>query len=252
MAHHPPGGAALNSRRSRSPLGLIPAVPSVAVTGIPVLLDGASDSPMHTINRRSPNLFIPDSQMMFNMLSVCDHMMTSTEEFLNSNPGWIPIVSQLYVSVLWVVHILRVFAKYGYGGAIIHNSICDYFVGYEECMIPGPLVPFFQSIAAVNGPFDWIGDMPTSPLRISIGPKLTTTMTSLSGLKRTPFTPEIIGRCFLIDQPALFQPFQSLLFILISLLPDITLTIFRSLVSSRFVSCTEININNEYEAFVEF
>lgn len=159
MAHHPPGGAAPNSRRSRSPLGLIPAALSVAVTGIPVLLDGATDYPMHTINRRSPNLFIPDSQMMFNMLSVCDHMMISTEEFLNSNPGWIPIVSQLYVSVLWVVHILRVFAKYGYGGAIIHNSIRDYFVGYEECMIPGPLVPFFQSIAAVKGPFDWIGDI---------------------------------------------------------------------------------------------
>nr|QRG29185.1 putative CP [Amaranthus cryptic virus 3] len=29
----------------------------------------------------------------------------------------------------------------------------------SECMIPGPLVPFFQSIAAVNGPFEWIGDI---------------------------------------------------------------------------------------------
>jgi len=29
----------------------------------------------------------------------------------------------------------------------------------DEAHIPGPLVPFFEALAAVNGPFEWIGDV---------------------------------------------------------------------------------------------
>ncbi|CAH1414112.1 unnamed protein product [Lactuca virosa] len=138
MAHHPPlaqpgSGAAPNHRRSRNPRGPVAAAaPSVAVTGAHPLLKLASAFPFRTIYH-----------------------------FLNSSPGWIPIVSQLYVSVLWVVHILRVSVNHGHG-ALHHSSLLNGIIrclGIDWCMIPGPLVSFFESIAAVNGPFDWIADI---------------------------------------------------------------------------------------------
>jgi len=45
-----------------------------------------------------------------------------------------------------------------------HASIVDDMtrvLAINECLIPGPLVPFFEALAAVNGPFDWIGDVST-------------------------------------------------------------------------------------------
>lgn len=56
--------------------------------------------------------------------------------------------------------IIRVYVNSGYGSHFSsHLSDLTQYVHVQECMIPGPLVPFFQSLGAVNGPFDWIGDI---------------------------------------------------------------------------------------------
>jgi len=98
--------------------------------------------------------------MLFHVISICDMMMLTTERFIRSSPAWLPIVTQLYVAVLWNVMIIKVFANSGYGSefANLLNELVTY-LRIDECVIPGPLVPFFQSLAAVNGPFEWIGDV---------------------------------------------------------------------------------------------
>nr|QXV86348.1 coat protein [Partitiviridae sp.] len=152
--------AAPPAKRSRTPRGPIPVAANTSSPGAPAMLELSAAYPMYTEQRRSPSVFVPDAQMLFHVLAICDHMMISTDRFIRSSPAWMPIVSQLYISVLWNVMILIVYVNSGYGslfaqllGTLIHD------LQINECMIPGPLVPFFQSLGAVNGPFDWMGDI---------------------------------------------------------------------------------------------
>jgi hypothetical protein len=124
------------------------------------MLELAAAYPMHTQQRRVPNLFVPDAQMLFHVLGLCDQMMLSTDRFIRSAPAWLPIISQLYIAVLWNVMILRVYVNSGYGA--FFSQLLDDLISHlriDECMIPGPLVPFFQALGAINGPFDWMGDI---------------------------------------------------------------------------------------------
>lgn len=125
----------------------------------PAFLEIATAYPLYADKRRPVNTFIPDASMMYFNLSICDSLMNTTEHFLQNNPAWIPIVSQLYIAVLWFVMILKVYVTSGYAPnlASLYDSLKS--LNIEDCLIPGPLVPFFQSLAAINGPFEWIGDI---------------------------------------------------------------------------------------------
>nr|CEK42599.1 coat protein [Black grass cryptic virus 1] len=135
------------------------------VTSAPALLELASNTTMYTKSRDGPSLFVPDAQFMFYILGLCDLMMNATEQFTGSAPAWLPIVSQAYVSVLWITMILKV--QVGSGHAPQFRQIEKDLIKHlrlDECMIPGPLVPFFQALAAINGPFAWSGDiLPAMP-----------------------------------------------------------------------------------------
>lgn len=147
-------------RRNRNPRGPVEPTTRTTVQSAPALLEIGAASPFSTEQRRSCNFFFPDAQMLFHVLSICDQMMNSTERFLRSSPAWMPIVSQLYISVLWNVMILKVLVISGYGSAFVpFLSELSVNLKIDECVIPGPLVPFFQALAAINGPFDWIGDI---------------------------------------------------------------------------------------------
>ncbi|AGY36139.1 coat protein [Red clover cryptic virus 1] len=158
------------ARRNRQPHGPVPAASNHHAPGAPALLELSAAYPMYTEQRRGVNFFVPDSQMLFHVLGMCDQMMNSTDRFLRSSPAWLPIVSQLYIAVLWNVMICRVYINTGYASHLA--PIIDVLISHlqiHECMIPGPLVPFFQSLAAVNGPFDWIGDItPAMPAFASL------------------------------------------------------------------------------------
>jgi len=115
---------------------------------------------MYTDQRRQVNYFVPDACTLFHVLGICDNLMNTTHRFTQSTPGWLPIVSQLYISVLWLYQILTVYCSSGYGmqfASILRDL--NEILRIDECVIPGPLVPFFQALASVNGPFDWIGDI---------------------------------------------------------------------------------------------
>lgn len=152
-----PAPAAPRNRRTR---GSAPLTNRHSPSSAPALLEIAIPYPMYTDPRRTVNLFVPDAQMLYHVLGICDSMMISTDRFTRSTPSWLPIVSQLYTAVLWNVMILKVYVHTGYASSF--SSLLDALTTHlhiEECMIPGPLVPYFQSLAAINGPFDWIGDI---------------------------------------------------------------------------------------------
>lgn len=147
-------------KRNRAPRGPFDNASSTSAPGAPALLELAAAYPMSTEQRRSPNTFVPDAQMLFHVLSLCDNMMLSTDRFTRSAPAWLPIVSQLYISILWFTMILKVYVNSSYGA--MHAHLLNILVAHlriDECLIPGPLVPFFQSLGAINGPFEWIGDI---------------------------------------------------------------------------------------------
>jgi len=148
------------AKRARTPRGPTAAGPSRSITSAPNLLEVGASYSMRTIQRRDPNLFIADSQMLFHVLSICDRLMITTERFTRSCPAWIPIVSQLYISMLWITHLVRVSVNSGYGArftTLAQLLIRDMRI--DECVIPGPLVTHFQAITAINGPYTWIGDI---------------------------------------------------------------------------------------------
>jgi hypothetical protein len=161
-AHQP---VAPPTKRARTAYGLIPSPQMTGTPSAPTLLELAAAYPMYTVQNRTPNTFVPDAQLLFHVLGICDQAMISTERFLKSSPPWMPIVSQLYISVLWLYMIIAININTSYG-AIFSNIYYELgtVLRIEDCLIPGPLVPFFQSLAAVNGPFEWIGDiLPTLP-----------------------------------------------------------------------------------------
>jgi len=147
-------------KRSRAPRGPITATSGPKHDGAPALLEIPAATPMYTVQRRSVNYFVPNFTFMFWVLSLCDNMMLATHRFTQSAPAWIPIVSQLYMSVLAWYQVLRIYVHTGYGiqfADYVRNM--EQVLRIDECLVPGPLVPFFESLAAVNGPFDWIGDI---------------------------------------------------------------------------------------------
>lgn len=147
-------------KRARVPRGPIPFSGAPKTEGAPALLEISAAVPMYTVQRRSVNYFVPNFQFMFWILSLCDNMMLSTHRFTQSAPAWLPIVSQLYISVLVWYQILRIYVHTGYGiqfADYVRNM--EQVLRLDECLVPGPLVPFLESLAATNGPFDWIGDI---------------------------------------------------------------------------------------------
>jgi len=99
--------------------------------------------------------------VLFALLAELDANMSNTYRFLQSAPNWIPLVSQAYISVLFYVHAFRV-ARESNVITTEQFQLLQWFESvydFRTMMIPGPLVPVFQSMAYVSGPFEWIGNI---------------------------------------------------------------------------------------------
>lgn len=138
------------------------ATPSTAtVTGAPPLLLGVSNLPFATEQKLETNSFVPSALVLFALLAELDSNMANTYRFLQSAPNWIPLVSQAYIAVVWLIHIFRVAREANtitmeqFQLLVWFESIYD----FRTMMIPGPLVPVFQSLAFTSGPFEWIGNI---------------------------------------------------------------------------------------------
>jgi hypothetical protein len=120
-----------------------------------------SNLPFHTNQKLETSTFVPCFLVLFAILAELDANMASTYRFLQSAPNWIPLVSQAYISVLALVHIFRVARESNCITPEQLQFLQDFEAVYDfrTLMIPGPLVPIFQSLAFVSGPFEWIGNV---------------------------------------------------------------------------------------------
>lgn len=138
------------------------ATPSAAtVSSAPPLLLGVSNLPFYTNQHLETNTFIPSALVLFAILAELDSNMSNTYRFLQSAPGWIPLVSQAYIGVCFIVHILRI-AREANTISVEQFQFLQWFESvydFRTLIIPGPLVPVFQALAYTSGPFDWIGNI---------------------------------------------------------------------------------------------
>lgn len=138
------------------------ATPSAAtVSSAPPLLLGVSNLPFYTDQHLETNTFVPSSLVLFAILAQLDSNMSNTFRFLQSAPGWIPMVSQAYIGTIFIVHIFRI-AREANTISTEQFQFLQWFESvydFRTLMIPGPLVPVFQSLAYTSGPFEWIGNI---------------------------------------------------------------------------------------------
>ncbi|CAF1866369.1 unnamed protein product [Brassica oleracea] len=104
------------SRRDRTPRGPVPQSPNHNIAPPNTMLEIAASQPYITVHPPRFNSFVPDAQMLFHVLGICDQLMLTTTQFLRSSPSWLPIVSQLYISLLWNFTILRNFSLSSFNG----------------------------------------------------------------------------------------------------------------------------------------
>jgi hypothetical protein len=112
-------------------------------------------------NLKNPNFVVPCFIMFFQILGIMDTQMARTRRFTDANPDWHPFVSQLYFSVLIYYFVLLCQST---GNQITQEQ--RLFLEYLESQfnvshakIPGPLIPFFQSLAACSGPDPTFGNV---------------------------------------------------------------------------------------------
>jgi len=137
---------------------------SASISSAPPLLLGVSNLPFFTNQKLETNTFVPSTIVLFAILAELDANMVNTHRFLQSAPNWIPLISQAYIAVTFLVHVFRVSRE----ANTISSEQFQFLTWFESVydfrtlMIPGPLVPVYQAIAHVSGPFEWIGNIAPS------------------------------------------------------------------------------------------
>lgn len=129
--------------------------------GLSMLLSGVSDLPFNGIKRNETTYIVPNLTQFYYVLSLMDTQMVHTKRFTDANSDWHPFVSQLYFGILIYYQVLKC---QKIGGFISHEQTL--FLEYldsqfkaEHLKIPGPLVIFFQSLAACSGPNENFGNI---------------------------------------------------------------------------------------------
>lgn len=157
-------GAAQNvpapAQRNRAPRrdGLPPSTATIA--GIPALYQLVANLPFHTVNRKTISTFVPSFIAICTVIHQMNFTMAYTHRFQQSAPAWIPPVTFLYIGVLFIIQTLRAQREVG----DVSQEELWLLEGFEKMynlqslMIPGPLIPFFQALAAASGPFENLGD----------------------------------------------------------------------------------------------
>jgi len=108
---------------------------------------------MSSVNRNAPTYVVPCFQQFFYVLYLQDTQMVQTKRFTDANTAWCPLVSQLYFAILIYYHVLTC-QKVGGHISIEQMQFLEFLeenCNVKHAKIPGPLVPFFQGLAANAG-----------------------------------------------------------------------------------------------------
>jgi hypothetical protein len=122
--------------------------------------------PYHTVQQLSLSTFIPTTINFFAVTHAMDQQMIFTYRFTRSNPHWCPLITQLYVSFLIYVQIIRCMVESDPTRQELVNFYDTLYrhLGLESLVVPGPLVPLFAAITYASSPHEWIGNItPTLP-----------------------------------------------------------------------------------------
>jgi len=129
--------------------------------GLSMLLSGVSDFTFNGIKHNETTFIVPCFIQFYYVLSLMDTQMVHTKRFTDANADWHPFVSQLYFGILTFYTVLK---NQRIGGSISHEQ--SLFVEYldqqfkaEHLKVPGPLVIFFQALAANAGPTENFGNV---------------------------------------------------------------------------------------------
>jgi hypothetical protein len=118
-------------------------------------------APFHTVYERTTSTFVPSFVAAAVVINAMNFHMAYTHRFLQGAPAWIPPLSFVYFGVLFLLQTLRAQRE---AGVVSHDELW-LLEGFERMydlrslLVPGPLVPYFQALAAFSGPMERIGDV---------------------------------------------------------------------------------------------
>jgi len=101
---------------------------------------------------RLPSTYIPNFGVTFYILSQMDRTMASTKAWTDTSLGWAPPMSQMYISLLIYIQIIRAMETarmlQPFSQLKIFLDTFRQIFPLEQLQIPGPLVPLFASISS--------------------------------------------------------------------------------------------------------
>jgi len=155
--------------------------------GLPPLLELVSNQEYSTIRNDEMSQVAPSAIHFFLMVSAMDERMAQTHRFVQGAHAWAPIVSHVFFSLIWYMHLFRVYREAGLADfeALQFLQIFESLYDFRSLMVPGPLVPFLESLAVCSAHFNWFGDItPGMPHLARIG--VNGFMNSNEGLRLSP------------------------------------------------------------------
>jgi hypothetical protein len=110
---------------------------------------------------RTTSTFLPSYLALGQAVDATNDLMLTTRKFNEIAPEWHPLITHLYVSLLWYMHIFQIME--------IDRSLTP---DQEECLnnlfeiinptdilVPGPLVQYFQALSLSPGPLPHQGNV---------------------------------------------------------------------------------------------
>lgn len=134
--------------------------------GAPHMLSEVRNLAMSTVQQRTNSYFVPHTLVMFQLLATMDQVIQHNYYFQRGQTNWHPFISQLYVTLLFFIHMIRVMAETQELPAHVQSFLTSFqnTIGFDALLVPGPLVPFFNCLTAFSGPEEWYGNVsPTLP-----------------------------------------------------------------------------------------
>ncbi|CAQ53730.1 coat protein [Chondrostereum purpureum cryptic virus 1] len=117
--------------------------------------------PMSTDSVLVPSWFLPSSRYLYRIVQEMDIIMLNTHRFTQSVHAWSPLVSRVYIAVLFWIQTIRCMQATGFlpreGIAFINELLQDFPA--RTLVVPGPLVSLFRSLCASSPSFGTYGDV---------------------------------------------------------------------------------------------
>jgi hypothetical protein len=145
-----------------------------AAPGVSSLLDMVAYAPWMKNENLSLSTFVPDANALYVALDFCDINMRSTDRFTRGHHQWNPYVSRIYIGMLFYFRIMDCMVLAGIAEDDILTLLQRIKTAFDfrRLSIPGPLVPYFQSLSVCSSGHSLLGDVtPTLPELSSVTKK---------------------------------------------------------------------------------